>query len=1439
MYNLNVIDHPRRVSLILLATIALNSLLLLLQFIEHRHMEQPIELALLLLACSAVASSILSFYLFHMISRQAAYEHRSRERTEGYLQAILDHHANIIFAKDADGRYVLVSAALAQTHHLTRQDMIGKTDYELFSPELADNFITSDRKAHIAPDGLLIDVQANGKTYILNKFPVVDSVKNLYGICGIATDITERKQAEEAARYSQRFAERIAELVPDSIYIVDIEQSRTIYQNDSIERILGVPASQVKSSTLFSLIEVVHPDDLPCVVEQYGRFWSLPDGETVTYEFRARHRDGRWRWLFTREMVFSRNAAGMPVQILGIMTDVTDRRQVQDDAFQREEQYRSLLSASQRYAQELKLLEQARTVIAAAIDRNQMVRGIVEQIASIFGYPIVGLYLAEGNLFRLQHQVGDPNLVSEIPISHELAGRGVRVGQLEWVADGTVQPIAADSSDSNTSQLVVPLRDRGRVVGVMNIQSAAGVALTEQDQRLMETLAHDIGVGLERTRLYSELRQNEDRYRALWAASQRQAQELRLLDDVRSLVAGQMELRPLIERVVEIIAETFGYTLVSLYLHDNGFLLLQHQHGYDQVHDRIPIKSGVMARVFRTGKSTLIKDVSQEPEFIHAVPDVRSELCVPLFDQQHVIGVLNIESTDENALTDDDLALIEVLSQQVSIAISRARIYTELQASEERYRIISSIISDFAYSVIVASDRTLHIKWMTDSFVRISGYEVNEFRQSRSDLSILHPDDAYVQDRDLELVLSGQAAASEFRVITKDGRIVWLNVRRQPVWDARENRVVTFYGVAQDITERKVAEEQLIRERNLLRTLIDSLPEMVYVKDRTGVYMTTNNSNAMALGIPAEEMIGKTVFDLFPEAIAREFSEIDREVLETGQGVLNREEKTINYAGEIMWQLTNKIPLRDPKGQIIGLVGTSLDITARKFIEHQLEEYSRMVGDLYNHAPCGYHSLGPDGFFLQINDTELSWLGYTREELVGQHPFSYILTEESAAIHRHEFPLFKIRGSVSDLEYELRRKDGSTLIVLLNATAAYDDEGRFLMSRATMFDITERKRIETAEREQRALAEAFRDIAQTLSRTLDLDEVLDSVLSKIGMVVPHDAAMILLVEGEQMRIVRHHGHGSALLDQVPPTHLFDIDESPVLTAVMSNPEIVIIPDTESIPNWIKMFPDVRLLPAFLGVPIKLEDEVVGFVHLRSRFPSFFDTSHAERLQVFVNQAAVAIQNARLFKQASELATMEERQRLARDLHDAVSQTLFSASVVAETLPRIWEKQSPDEVRNALAELRRLTRGALAEMRNLLAELRPRALLETDLHKLLKHLADATTGHTQIPVALLVDKASVILPPDPQVVFYRIAQEALSNIIKHARASQIEVSFTWQNQQARLVITDDGRGFDMSNLPKSQFGLRIMHERAQSIGATLVTLSQPGQGTRIELEWNQP
>ncbi|MFN6461378.1 MAG: sensor histidine kinase [Nostoc sp. DedVER02] len=200
----------------------------------------------------------------------------------------------------------------------------------------------------------------------------------------------------------------------------------------------------------------------------------------------------------------------------------------------------------------------------------------------------------------------------------------------------------------------------------------------------------------------------------------------------------------------------------------------------------------------------------------------------------------------------------------------------------------------------------------------------------------------------------------------------------------------------------------------------------------------------------------------------------------------------------------------------------------------------------------------------------------------------------------------------------------------------------------------------------------------------------------------------------------------------------------------------------------------------------------------------------------------------------KIAVEVERNRLARDLHDSVSQTLFTVATIAEALPRVW-KRNPDIAQQGLEELAQLTQGALAEMRNLLIELRPDGLAEKPLGELIQQLTKAISGRASLQITTILE-GDFPLSNEVKLVFYRITQEALNNIIKYAKASLVSVSLRSDSQKMILRISDNGCGFDFNKISSDHLGIAIMKERAESIGAIFYLSSYPGKGTEIVLSW---
>jgi nitrate/nitrite-specific signal transduction histidine kinase len=255
----------------------------------------------------------------------------------------------------------------------------------------------------------------------------------------------------------------------------------------------------------------------------------------------------------------------------------------------------------------------------------------------------------------------------------------------------------------------------------------------------------------------------------------------------------------------------------------------------------------------------------------------------------------------------------------------------------------------------------------------------------------------------------------------------------------------------------------------------------------------------------------------------------------------------------------------------------------------------------------------------------------------------------------------------------------------------------------------------------------------------------------------------------------------------------------------------------------------------IAIPLMAKGRLVGSLNLSTNQSQTYPPEQIALLKTIGQQIGVAVENAYLYEQAEQTAIAAERSRLARELHDAVTQTLFSANLIADVIPRIW-KRNPEEGMQNLEELRQLTRGALAEMRTLLLEMRPETLERVDIKSLLTQLADAFVGRVRVPVSLAI-QGDCELTHDVKLVFYRVTQEALNNIAKHSGARQVELHLECQPGHMNLYIKDDGLGFDPDSITADHLGIAIMRERANSVGATLKIESQLNQGTTVQLDWS--
>lgn len=627
-----------------------------------------------------------------------------------------------------------------------------------------------------------------------------------------------------------------------------------------------------------------------------------------------------------------------------------------------------------------------------------------------------------------------------------------------------------------------------------------------------------------------------------------------------------------------------------------------------------------------------------------------------------------------------------------------------------------------------------------------------------------------------------------------------------------------------------------------LRALIEASPLAIVALDPDATVTMWNPAAERIFGWTAGEVIGHRL-PVVPYEKLEEANDFRRGVLE-GRPFTGREVVRQRKDGTCIEVSLSTAPLRDVRGEIVGVLAIYADISERRLAQRRLHESEERFRRLAEAAPdvIYRYRLTPAPGFDYVSSAIAAVAGYTPADCYADPDALLRLVHSD-----DRWLVARLRAAPEQARSPLMlrwvRRDGRVIWVENRFVPVRDEGGAIIALEGIVRDVTDRvqayqtlerrvdERTHELGRRMRELEALYR-ADEEFYGSLELDRVLQALVDVAVDVLEADKATVMVWEEKRERLVVGAARGFR-----PETvsQMVHARGEGVTSIVATTGQPIKVEDAPSDPRVAHRITGPEAIQSLMHVPIKIGDEVFGVYGVNYCRRHLFTANEERLLTALAQRAAVAIQNARLYEQAQLAAAIEERQRLARELHDAVTQTLFSSTVIAEVLPRLWERD-PGEARRRLEELRQLTRGALAEMRTLLLELRPAALIEVPLADLLRQLCDAFTGRSRVP-ALLTVRGQTRLPSEVQVALYRMAQEALNNIAKHARARHVEVLLNCSAESVELAVRDDGSGFDLQRVPADHLGLRIMRERAAAIGAQLDIESQPGHGTRVRVAWH--
>ena len=626
-------------------------------------------------------------------------------------------------------------------------------------------------------------------------------------------------------------------------------------------------------------------------------------------------------------------------------------------------------------------------------------------------------------------------------------------------------------------------------------------------------------------------------------------------------------------------------------------------------------------------------------------------------------------------------------------------------------------------------------------------------------------------------------------------------------------------------SDRRRAQADLEQSEARFRAIFENSPAGINIMDMDRKCLDVNPAMCRMLGYPREELLGQTpALVTHPDDYARSVQKYQE--LRLGQQASNWDERRyIRKNGEVFWAQITVGMVRNGAGQPQYLVGMAIDVSEQRRILAELKESEARFRAIFESSPAGIGVMALDGRILDMNPAICQMYGYSREELLGQT--TALVTHPDDMARSAELFQELIAGRRNSYWDERRylRKNGEVFWAQVTLSMVRDAAGQPLYLVGMVADIDRQRQALDQLQESEARFRAILDNAAVGIAVMTLDRHIVQVNPTAVRLTGFSAEELQAMDLSQLAI-----EADRFLDRP----LFQ-----ELAAGLRNQYLVEkrYQRKDGSTFWgrvnFTLVRDTAGQPLYtIGIIEDITEEKRAADRLAEQEAEY---RHTLEQRIAERSQELNSVNERLREKAAQDAVALERTRLARDLHDAVTQTLFSATLIADVLPDLW-RMNPAEGLRRLEELHQLNRGALAEMRTLLVELRPNALVEVPLPTLLRQLVEALAGRARLQIQLNAEGERK-LPADVQIGLYRIAQEALNNVAKHARATQAMVTLRL-GPTVRLTVEDNGSGFDPASVTADHLGLKIMHERAEAIQARLAVYSEPGEGTQLSVTWGQ-
>ncbi len=460
----------------------------------------------------------------------------------------------------------------------------------------------------------------------------------------------------------------------------------------------------------------------------------------------------------------------------------------------------------------------------------------------------------------------------------------------------------------------------------------------------------------------------------------------------------------------------------------------------------------------------------------------------------------------------------------------------------------------------------------------------------------------------------------------------WYEVRVYP----QANGISVYFQV---ITEQVRAKQALQKAQERMETILQTLSEGVVMVNRAGEVIFSNRAAQEMFDHHQDQLLQPFCRDCRWSQVDNLLSPLSPDqiplsvALNQNRVVKDFEQGLIDSQGKVRWLSVTAIPLSEENQGFEGAIASFRDITIQKEREKQI----RFQADLLNRIGQAAIAIDQKGNILYANQFCEQLFGYCMETILGM-PILETLIPTSSIPDIDQIRSVVRRGEVWNGEITLKRKNGANFTAYCSVTPIQEGSN-ILGFLVVAFDITERKWAEETERQLRALSDALRDTASALNSTLNFREVLERILLNVGKVVPHESANIMLLDGEWVEVLFHQGYLASQTDRFLEGLRFRLNEFPTLQKMIESNLPLVIPDTEKSSLW-RGNPTMGWIKSYAGMPLLSRGQVIGFLNLDSDTPGFFNEEVVFRLQAFADQAALAVQNARLYEEVQNLSVTD-------------------------------------------------------------------------------------------------------------------------------------------------------------------------------------------------------